>query len=646
MLDIAFLAAFSLLPMAIWWVSRSVTFLAVGLALGIGLAGNLVQTLIALGVDWNIRALQTLILVVMLLLALVARFFRHPFVDSRRAQVVAVGVPAVILAAGLIGLRLLAPEDPGALSAVGYFMNHPLAEDNAKWLHLSAQVADGRAISFNGYAGGPLLLLMAALSPLISVLSMIWFGSVNQVAVAANSVLAVQFFLIAAAPFALAPLTQWRHRPESSYGVPPAILWVSGGFLALASAVVTSYGHLSQQFTLIVLTLWVLAFLTAAPRWVLLVTSLTVATTVSVWMPLNILGLAIIASAVILTLRYRWWQGFALTSVTLMVTFDAIVSSIVYLFGLQVRLNIPNVGGFMRDFESAAGSGEMVSNPPNPGELIASAHLFRAPGAAEQISAVLAILAVVVALGAVWFMNKRMNLTGILAGAALMPLLALLAYTLAMTMADAFVTGSSPNYGATKMAFTIGVVAIAATLPFGLMGLDPEAAGMSVLRWAGVAALVALLMFDSLLPRGLSALSPVLWKGVDSGAPVYWSPAEIRETGDQPLSASPIACVFAPRQASAPTALPLGQEAYACTRLLTGLSGLEGDAGVIAEWLRTDWQSQTQTWFDFRDAIAESGPQVLDRQLIVIGEDGGVAGLQSVRELLDRFPPIADDDGP
>jgi hypothetical protein len=50
-------------------------------------------------------------------------------------------------------MRLAAPGSPTPLSAVGYLVNHPLAEDNAKWLHLGAQLADGRDIVFNGYAG-------------------------------------------------------------------------------------------------------------------------------------------------------------------------------------------------------------------------------------------------------------------------------------------------------------------------------------------------------------------------------------------------------------------------------------------------------------------------------------------------------------
>ena len=638
MLDIAFLIAFVALPVVIWRLSRSVLFLTVGLVLGFGLAGNLVQTLIAVGVGWNVRGLQVLGLIVMLVLAVLARLVFEDCEASLRPQIFGVLIPALVIGAGLVVLRLMAPEDPGALSAVGYFINHPLAEDNAKWLHLSAQIADGRSISFNGYAGGPLLMMMATLSPLISVLSMIFLGGVNQVAVAANTVLAVQFFLIAAVPFALAPFAMKHRRSEGGAGraVPAALLSISSLFLALASAVVTSYGHLSQQFTFVVLTLWIAAFISRAPRWVLLAASLSVATSVSVWVPLNILGLAILIAAVVLTIRQRWWSGLGVVLATALVTFDAIVSSVVYLFGIELTLRLPAVGGIGgslgADDEAAA------AVPRDPGELIASAHLFRAPGAAEETSAVLAVMAGLVALGAAWLLAKKLDLSGRQAAIALAPMGILVGYTLATTVADALITGSSPNYGASKMAFTVVVAVLAAGLPYALVAIDADAAGMSVLRWAAAFVVVALLLFDSLLPRAVSALSPLLWKGVDAAAPVYWSAAEVRDTGQQPLDQNPIACVFAPPESTQPTALPLGQESYSCTRLLIGLSGLEGEASIIGDWLLTDWQGQTQSWEQFRDSIDIRSDDIRDRGILIMREDQGLAGLTTVGELIDRNP--------
>ena len=640
MADVAFLVAFAALPVAIWWVSRSVTFVTVGLILGFGIAGNLVQSLIALGMSWNVRGLQVLVLAVLVIVLVIAILRRPAEHASMRRQFLGVVLPAVLLGLILIGLRLAAPEDPTSLSAVGYFINHPLAEDNAKWLHLSAQVADGRSISFNGYAGGPLLLMMATFSPLISVLSMLLLGGVNQVAVAANSVLAVQFFLIAATPFALAPFVNSRRTADRSQqsAIPIPVVWLGGGFLAIASAVVTSYGHLSQQFVFIVLTVWAVSFLVRASRWVLLATSLAVATTVSVWVPLNVLGLVILIVAVVWTIRMRWWPGLALVLLTAVVTFDAIVSSIVYLLGINLRLSLPipgALGGLLVPGDDADAA---VAVPRDAGELIASAHLFRAPGAAEQTSPVLAVLAALVIVASAWFLSKRLDVAGRMGAVRLLPLGLLLGYTLVMTMADALVTGSSPNYGASKMAFTLVVIAIAAGIPFAVMAIDPDALGMTMLRWTALAAVVALLLFDSLLPRAVSALSPLLWKGVDPAAPVYWSAAEVRDSAEQPISRNPIACLFAPPESTEPTALPLGQESYSCTRLLIGLAGLEGEANILGEWLLTDWQSQSQTWGEVRDSLEKNLGNLSNRSVIVMNKDGGLAGITSLGELIDRSP--------
>lgn len=636
MADVAFLVAFAALPVAIWWVSRSVTFVTVGLILGFGIAGNLVQSLIALGMSWNVRGLQMLVLAVLVIVLVIAILRRPAEHASMRRQFLGVVLPALLLGLILIGLRLAAPEDSTSLSAVGYFINHPLAEDNAKWLHLSAQVADGRSISFNGYAGGPLLLMMATFSSLISVLSMLLLGGVNQVAVAANSVLAVQFFLIAATPFALAPFVNSRRTVDRSQrgAIPIPVLWLGGGFLAIASAVVTSYGHLSQQFVFIVLTVWAVSFLVRASRWVLLATSLAVATTVSVWVPLNVLGLVVLIVAVVWTMRVRWWPGLALVLLTAVVTFDAIVSSIVYLLGLQSSF----AGGISAIVDRGSTADEDAVSLAGSGELIASAHLFRAPGAAEQTSPVLAVLAALVIVATAWFLSKRLDVAGRMGAVRLLPLGLLLGYTLVMTMADALVTGSSPNYGASKMAFTLVVIAIAAGIPFAVMAIDPDALGMTMLRWTALAAVVAVLLFDSLLPRAVSALSPLLWKGVDPAAPVYWSAAEVRDSAEQPISRNPIACLFAPPESTEPTALPLGQESYSCTRLLIGLAGLEGEANILGEWLLTDWQSQSQTWGEVRDSLEKNLGNLSSRSVIVMNKDGGLAGITSLGELIDRSP--------
>ena len=206
MVDVLLLIAFLALPIAAWLVSRSLLFVAVWLGLGIGVVGNVVQGTIALGAAWDVRGLQLLLVAVMAAVVVLGWWRRRSGSagGSVVRQLVTIVVPALVIGVYLLAMRLLAPDNPGPLSAVGYLINHPQAEDNAKWLHLSAQLADGRDIAFSGYAGGPLLLVMAGMAALIAVLSSILLGGVNEVAVAANTVVGTQFLLIALVPFAFA----------------------------------------------------------------------------------------------------------------------------------------------------------------------------------------------------------------------------------------------------------------------------------------------------------------------------------------------------------------------------------------------------------------------------------------------------------
>ena len=105
MIDIAVLLIAIAVPIAAWLISRNLTLVVVTLVLGIGLAGNVVQTSIALGMAWNVRGLQAFAVVVLLLVVLgafLARGRMHPG-SSMRTQLIAIVLPAVLIGVFLIG---------------------------------------------------------------------------------------------------------------------------------------------------------------------------------------------------------------------------------------------------------------------------------------------------------------------------------------------------------------------------------------------------------------------------------------------------------------------------------------------------------------------------------------------------------------
>lgn len=635
MLDVVLVACYVLLPAAAWWLSGSLTWLAVRLVFGFGLAGVAVQSTVALGWGWNVRELQVLVLVV--LAAILALAFRRPG-ERRpiRRQLMLIGIPMVAIGAYLVAMRWLATDSAGPLTGVGYFINHPLAEDNAKWLHLTSQLADGRDLVFNGYAGGPLILLMVMMAALISVLSMIMLGGVNEVAVAVNAVIGVQFLLIALIPAGFAPFAERPVplRPRAAGVqrrlVPAPVLWAAMLVVLVASAVVTSYGHLSLQFVLIVLVLWGAVFLVGGPdrRSALLIT-LGVVTTASVWLPLNVLAVALLGALLAVTAARRMWLSLAMVVVTAVAAFDSLFSSLLYLLGIDLAA----VDAAVAEEELGGVAASAISE-----QLSVADAIFASPGGTEITQPLLAGLALVSLLTAVAWYSRARRVQGWRAAVPFAPVAIMAGYLMLVTLSDAVVTGGSPHYGVHKMAFAVAIMTAAVTLPVAIVSLENRASGMTMLRWFAVGAVVVLLSFDTILPRGLSALSPKLWPGVDPSSPTYWSPAEVEDTAEQPIASLPIACLFAPPVSDQPGALPEGQQSYSCTRLLVGLNGLEGRAGLLTDWLSADWLGNTSNWDTVAPALASDESGLTGRIVILTNADGTVAGLATLDELLTRNP--------
>jgi hypothetical protein len=397
--------------------------------------------------------------------------------------------------------------------------------------------------------------------------------------------------------------------------------------LFLASAVVTSFGHLSLQFVLLVLVLWSSVFVLRSPGRAPLLMTLVIVTTASVWIPFNVLGLALLVVALVWSARSRDWWGVAAGVITLASVWDALISSTLYLLGFRVGDEGP---------ESAVTPVEASSSVQSTVDAQAETakSLFTAPGGVEQVAPLVGGLALVSLVFAVWLLTREAPR----AWRRFAPIVVVAGYFLLITVADAIVTGEAPHYGGHKLAFALTIMVLASTLPIALAGLGGLAPGMTPVRWSAVGAVVLLLSLDTILPRAVSALSPSLWASVDPMEPPYWSVAEVKPQADQPISSLPVACAFAPPESTVPTALPLGQQAYNCTRMLLGMNGLEGSATVLVDWLRTDWLSNEPHWDDFHDRIGAGAGQQSGRTVVLMNESGGVAGLTTLGTLLERYP--------
>jgi hypothetical protein len=639
MFDIAVLVCIVfLVGAAIAW-ARSLTWVTLALLALLSLMGAGIQATLAWNLRWTFRELQVGLVAGLVVIAAVAwrvhRQGRSGF--HLRRQLLLIGGPIVAIALAMVVLRLMADGSPGALTGVGWLAGHPAAEDNAKWLNLAAQLSSGQELQFNGYAGGPLVLLIVLVATGAAVLSQILLGGFNEVAVAVNAVIGTEFLLIALAPLALAPLAEYRiPRPPRVPGfprtrVPGPALWAGLLVSVPATAVLLAYGHMTLEYVLLVVGLWVTVFLVGGPGRSRLIACVAVIATSSVWFPLNGIALALLVIGWIvvvarLTRGGRDWVSVAFLVAVTVVMWDALISSTFFILGVGVP--------------EAAGSGAPA--------VVAGARLPRldiplleAGGGTESATAILALLASAGMFSATWILSRGWASSRSRQLLALGPLLALVAYAVAIGVADAFFTGNAPNYGADKVGYMVAVVIASTTLPIALTAIDIHRTGMTLLRWTGLAVIALALAADTLLPRGLSQVSSAFWAGPDKDQPPFWASVEVKQVANQPISSVPIACVFLPPGAEKPSGQPDGQAAYNCTRLLIGLGGAEGRVGGLMQWITTDWLANGSYWYDWYDSISGTTEDIKGRTVILLGSDGSVVGFDTLRSLLERYPPPA-----
>ena len=647
-MEILLLAAYVTAAVLILIAARSLTRAVLGAAVGLSVGGVLINVALDAGIRVTGRALQAILLAVLLLTAAV--LWRHrPQRESGRRELLAVGVP-VLVAAGFMSLVTIAwtSPDPAFWHPVSFLIGHSNAEDNAKWLDFAAQFASGQSIDQAVPMGGPLQLIMAFWATAMGAVSEVVFGGVNQVAVAANAVIFAQLGFVVIAPLALAPLARgvWG-RTIGADRIPAPAIWIGSVPLVAAVLVVTGYGHLTFQYSLIVVSLWSAVFLAGSTWRDRVLASLVVAAAMTVWLPLN--GLAAVIALVVLGMFVRGTTQAGWRSLDR----PLVAAWLVVIIGISEPIRssfafVLNSGDATAGVEGGAAI-RGVSTAVTPvvtsvRGFLDDAGLFSSPGGTEPIGAVLAILAAAAcAAAALWMLRSEPH-----AHTRFLPIAALAAYASLIYGLDAWVTGSAPNYGSLKFGFLAIIVILATTLPIAVCSADPGATRMTALRWGVVLGSVLLLMVDTLLPRSLAAARPEQWSPAlpFSNTQSWWWPADVKSQGQQPISTNPIGCVYLPNGAQAPTALLAsqlsgGDRVYACTRVLAGLGGVDREAQPLVDWLRREWLTNTPAWNDVHGYLAGMPADVRARPLILLDDLSNVIGTESLDSLLQRFPPRA-----
>lgn len=639
----AVLVAIVAFPLVTWLRSRSFAFTSILTVASLSLFGlvvNFLSNFIA-PVTWGV--LQAFLVAAMAVPAAVALFSPPPQRGPLRRQIYAVALPVALLALLFLFVTLWWTTVPAFSTPVSFLMGHSLAEDNAEWLDFAALMASGQPIEQGVPLGGPLQLFLVGIATLMAVVSQVAYGGVNEVMVAANTVIFSQFALVVLAPLALAPLAEAR-LPRGRGGVRPTRIpapVILAGALILVSAVLmaTAYGHLTWQFVALVLVLWATTYLVDSPiPRARLLTSIAAVAAMTVWVPLNALaGMLLVgwlAYLVVRGIRHREWDPLGLTLMVLVAVavWEPMRSSLWFVTGSSL-------------FASGGGiPGGVAASAPVIKTLDAS--LFAAGGGVEATGPLLMILAAVGAIGAaiVWDVRSR----GWSAYTRLMPI-GLLAFTLlVLHVLDQWATGSAPHYGANKYLFLVVIVVASATIPLALLLLSPSSKGMTAARWVGVGAVVVVLLADTLLIRSIAAARPEQWSPpIPFDNPrSYWWPADVNGTADQPVSGNPVGCVYLPAGAKAPSGLLDSQlsdpqRVYSCTRLLAGLAGEDEGAQPMVDWLRREWLTNQRAWENVYRYLSGMPDSTLDRPVILLDDGSNVIGFESMRSLLSRFPADA-----
>jgi hypothetical protein len=251
---------------------RNLTWLAIHLAATVSLAGVIVGFARDHGHLWTMTQLQWVLLAALAVVVLLAWLRPAPKRQSFRRQAATVLLPMAFVVFVVTVVTTFLTERPAFYNPLSYLIGHSVAEDNAKWLDFTSQLASGNPIEQAVSLGGPLQLMIVFVATALSVLSMVLLGGVNEVAVAANSVVFSEFLMVALVPLALAPIAEMR-RPRGgaapSHGsgtkgqawIPWPMVVLAALVVGSASLLVTGFGHLTLQFTFLIMVLWSATFL-------------------------------------------------------------------------------------------------------------------------------------------------------------------------------------------------------------------------------------------------------------------------------------------------------------------------------------------------------------------------------------------------
>lgn len=514
------------------------------------------------------------------LMCIVFLVFKRTDKELGNFQLFLPALSAMLFVAILIAKTIGSIENEAIFSGVGRLA---FAEDNAKWLNLSANIAQGNLLNLQDGTNGGLAVLIVISSAFATTYSYISVGGLNIPGITIETVLFAQSALLVSAPLALTPIAKSMYKlrgagldASDNQNHKKALivgLVISSALLIAAVVGTTAYGHLSFTIILIQLLFWsssVVYGWNFRIFWPLLT---IIGSSVSlIWLPLPLVGAAIALFGLCISSMGYWGKR----------DFVQLISVIATLLNLIVViwLALPEVGYI------AAGS-----------QASTSIHLVVAEGGAMAPKKPEMFIFLIAVVGCILFIRKIGHFWNFNHFVRLFPIAMFAIFTVAVLAYDFVLAPEGwPHYGSRKLSYGVLIIEIALLMPVAMLGYFKFSNKKYVFGWAATATVFMAFVFSNsfqMLQTGLYTVSAwTAHQTVDVEGNVvsnYWvekiTPLNAVQTD---VSRYPIACV----EVNEGEIIRGGIEAYSCTRFLISMHALEDSSSALM-WLNSSNATKT-----------------------------------------------------
>lgn len=452
------------------------------------------------------------------------------------------------------------------------------AEDNAKWINFSSNVAQANLLNFNDGTSGGLAALILITSAFVSYVSEAFFGGINVPGITIQSVLISHNLLLVLAPLAITPaaFSIWgvsaKWEPKLSKFYKKCGIGIAGLFSVFAVAAPMAYGHLSFEFILVFLIFWATYVVNNRlnSKYLFLI-SFIGSSVALVWLPLPNFAIVIAATGIVI------WLVFSRQRKTMRSYIQGFL--LVLSATLTLWLSTP-----MLQYLAHTTAPPQLSTAPTGNQSNSNFDLVVAEGETMVAGKIEFLLLVFCLVGMIFAITKTPNSERFSKSISVYPIIYLLGYACAVSAYDFYIASEGwPHYGARKLIYGFVCICIAVLLPiviFLLVQISEKKQWMSGLALV----LIAGTIFSSGSFRRSSFLFTIgAWTTFETRNPTpgvgFETWLELASPGNSPstLDNYPILCVETDK-----TGIIVGvTDQYYCSRFLIAMHGLEATGNIL-----------------------------------------------------------------